>query len=430
MTTASIVGRSLAAQGRRIRRPQHTFQIRSRPWVIQPFLLAPVLPGETMRNLLLQARVVTDPVAHPLIGWWQEYYIFYVKHRDLDERDTLTAMMLDPDQAAPNTATADARYYHAANSPAWAKMCLKRVVEEFFRDEGEAWNDFVIDTMPIASIAQEGIAQSFMLDDDMDTADVAIPVTADIDPGTGGDQPGVYYSQLDAAQRQWIMLRESNLTDMSYEDYLATYGVRPNVEEIHRPELIRYVRSWQYPSNTIDPTDGSPSSAVSWSIAERADKDRFFREPGFVFGVSVTRPKVYLRGQDGVGAGAMTNAVAWLPAILSDDMNASFVKLAADRGPFQTVVTDSDGYWLDVKDLLIHGDQFINFDPSAVTNGSFVDLPTANGALRKYADADDANALFADGDGSPVQYIRQDGIVTMQIAGRLTDTSRRTIDQV
>jgi len=35
-----------------------------------------------VENLLIQSRVVTDPLQNSLIGWWQEYYIFYVKHRD------------------------------------------------------------------------------------------------------------------------------------------------------------------------------------------------------------------------------------------------------------------------------------------------------------------------------------------------------------
>jgi hypothetical protein len=58
--------------------------------------IAPVLPGETMKNLLLQARVVSDPIKNPLIGWWCEFYFFYVKHRDLDDRDVFTEMMVNP----------------------------------------------------------------------------------------------------------------------------------------------------------------------------------------------------------------------------------------------------------------------------------------------------------------------------------------------
>ena len=43
----------LKAAGRVLRSPRHTFQLRQRPFEITPFLLAPVLPGETMKNLLI-----------------------------------------------------------------------------------------------------------------------------------------------------------------------------------------------------------------------------------------------------------------------------------------------------------------------------------------------------------------------------------------
>ena len=54
---------------RKLRSPKHPFSVRAKPFEICPFLIAPVLPGETMTNALLQSRVVSDPIAHPLIGF-------------------------------------------------------------------------------------------------------------------------------------------------------------------------------------------------------------------------------------------------------------------------------------------------------------------------------------------------------------------------
>src|SRR3546814_10510072 len=99
---------------------------------------------------------------------------------------------------------------------------------------------------------------------------------------------------------QWEAMRSMQLTASTFEDWVKTFGVRvpkAEAEESHRPELLRYIREWSYPSNTINPADGTPSSAVSWSVAERADKDRFFSEPGFLFGCAVARPKVYFSKQ-------------------------------------------------------------------------------------------------------------------------------------
>lgn len=116
---------NLPASGRVMRRPKHSFQLRSRPWQIVPFMCAPVLPGETMKNFLHQARVVTDPVKHPLVGWWAEYYWFYVKHRDLAGSDDFQAMVLEygHDMSAYLRASShDTDYYNFLGGVEWTKF--------------------------------------------------------------------------------------------------------------------------------------------------------------------------------------------------------------------------------------------------------------------------------------------------------------------
>lgn len=403
--------------GRNIRRPQHSFNIRYQPYQIQPFLIAPVLPGETMKNLLLQARVVSKPVRNPLIGWWNEYYFFYVKHRDLPERDEFVDMALDPSWTADNvdTASADVKTYFAGNGINWTQKCLDRVVETYFRHEGET--GATLDGMPIAAIGGANWMDSLVLDTDwVNDVDVGIPEVADVDPVTGGSQPGMLASQIDLALQQYELLQSYGLVTQSYEDWLATFGVRKPREEQHEPELIRFVRQWTYPTNTIDPSDGSPSSALSWSISERADKDRFCREPGFLFGVTVTRPKVYLKGQVGSAVWAMRNAVTWLPAVMRHDWRASMTKIAQASGPLTGI---TDDYWFDVKDLLIYGDQFINYALTA-TDANLMDLPVDGTGQRRFALEADIDDLFVGESGGTID---ADGIVTLAIAGAQVDTS-------
>lgn len=407
----------LPRSGRVTRRPQHTFQLKQTPYAIQPFLLAPVLPGETMKNLLMQARVVTDPIKNPLVGWWIEYFFFYVKHRDLNIRDALTDMVLSPAWTAAGagieTVPANAATYFCGNGIDWTAACLERVVEEYFRNDGEAWDDFLIDGLPAASINGNSWLDSVISRADYDGAsgdDVTIN-TAD----------GLTASEVEGAMRMWDIMRANNLTQMSYEDFLRTYGVRaPDAEDPHRPELVRFVREWSYPTNTVNPADGSPSSAVSWSIAERADKDRFFKEPGFLFGVSVARPKVYLSGQKGSAAWCMRNAFTWLPALLQGDPAASLTAIADATGPLGDI-TDATGYVVDVRDILLYGDQFLNFDPAAVgANASALPLPTAGLQKRYPALLADVQALFKTA-GS--EKVRQDGVVSLTIAGSQRDAT-------
>lgn len=395
---------------KRVRRnPKHQFQIRQKPYAITPFLIAPVLPHETLDNLLVQARVVTDPIKNPLVGWWYEQYYFYVKHRDLAIRDELVEMVLDPtyDMSA-NYSVSNVKHYHYSQNTVtgdavdWVAECLDRVVDEYFRDEDEAVNIVTIDGYPAAKIKQNGIYDSLVMDS-------AMPAT----PTIGGSNP----QDLEVAMNTWEFMRMNKLTEMDYEDFLRSYGVRGRaVEDPHKPELIRFIRDWSYPTNTVDPTDGDPSSAVSWVVAERADKARYFPEPGFIFGVSVARPKVYLSGQAGAAVAAMDSAFKWLPAIMRAEPASALREYASGKGPFGSAI--SGGYWIDVRDLLIYGDQFVNYATSD-TDSNFISLPNSDGT-KKYPTEADVDSLF---ESTSFELVRSDGVVSLSIRGSEVDQS-------
>lgn len=408
---------------RRMRRPTHTFHLEHRAFQIQPFLIAPVLPGETLKQALLQVRAVTDPIKNPLIGWHLEHYIFYVKHRDLDDRDEFVDMMTNPawDDANVDVAATTTYNYTYNGAVDWVQKCLNRVTDCYFRDDTEDYSlaAGLLDNLPMAHAAPPGWLDSLTLDAAMTAEDVAV-----LDPA-GTDV--LYASEIAASMRQWELLRAGNLTAQSYEEFLATYGIKTPPEELHIPELIRYSREWQYPSNTIDPTNGTPRSAVSWSVAERADKDRFFKEPGFIFGVTVARPKIYINTQQGAAAGMLNSVYAWLPAVLSDDPMTSFLNMAdaAGGGPLQAHM--STAMWIDVKDLFMYGDQFLNFAVTAGTadgERNVVSIPTAANE-RRYVSDTDIDALFVT--PASLQRVRQDGVVSLQIATTLQDTSHGVI---
>lgn len=405
--------------GRTLRHPRHTFHLWTRPYQIQPFMIAPVLAGETMKNLLLQARVVTDPVANRLIGWWKEYYFFYVKAQHCastpSQQDLIRQMFVDPAaDVAELFGGWEPGYYARGGSISWTARALVQVVEHFFRDEGQPYDLHMIGGMPAAQI----VGNSWM--------DSLQPFTAILedDPTlTVGEDDAITGSEVDKLMEQWTYLRDMNMTDMSYDDYLRSFGVKVRAEDIGAPELLRYVREWQYPSNHIDPANGRASSAVTWSIQERADKDRFFREPGFIVGVSVVRPKQYSVTQRSALAHEMMGAYDWLPAILSADKNSSLRKLPV-AAPLLGDLTEVDLAY-DLRDLFMYGDQFLNWQLSdAVPNpvaANLAHLPWANGRSRYVAEAELVN-LFASGDATKIE---QDGVVSLSILGRQRDNYRR-----
>ena len=407
--TASAI-QAVPQRKRIARRPQYVFNLITRPYQIQPFMIAPVLPGETLQNGLMQSRVVTDPVINRLVGWWKEYYWFYVKHRDLANSAHFQAMMLDADYDLSSIYSAAKTYHYShAGTVDWVGECLTAVVNEYFRDEGD--NPSALDNLPVAKIMDQRWLDSVANEDDFDAPD-------DPEITIGGDGK-VSASEIETAMRNWEFFRANGLTEMSYEDYLSSYGVRlPSVEN-DVPELLRYVRQWQYPISAIDPADGSAANAVVWSMSERMDKPRFFKEPGFVFGVTVARPKLYFGTQNAGAVGLLKNAYAWLPAILTNDPRAALQKITAGaNGPLST---NTDNYWVDLRDVFLYGDQFLNYAvATAITDGAAIAMPTA--ALeKKYPTPAMVDALFAD--ATNADRIREDGVMNLNILGHQVDAT-------
>lgn len=406
--------------GRSLRHPVHNFHLRTRPFTIQPFMIAPVLAGETMKNLLLQARVVTDPLNSKLIGWWTEYYFFYCKARHLDGNEAnMKSLFIDPNfnrSGIRSDASQPYEYYKGTsglNRVNWIERCLRRVVENFFRDDGQAWNSYTLDNLPMAQLVGNNWMDSLQRKSEMIANDPALVVGVD-DTITG--------SEIDKLMEQWEFLRAANFTDMSYEDYISSFGVRTSAEESTSPELIRFVRDWQYPSNTVNATNGSVSTAVSWSIQERADKDRFFREPGFLFGVTVHRPKMYSKQQRTAIVTEMCDAYSWLPALLNGDPASSIREITQANTMLGTSRAIDLVY--DLKDLFLYGDQFLNVDLSgAVTGWNLHSLPAADGVNIRFPLSADIDALFTV--PASAKHVETDGVVKLTIAGAQRETTPR-----
>lgn len=408
------------AQRRGMRMPTHTFYTQEQPFCIHPFFIAPVFPNETLENLSMQCRSVTDPILNPIIGWHREFYFFYVKLTDLQEEVSaqVPGMLIDPNwsglsaitAAQGTTAKRNRTFYPGgATMVDWVELCRRVCVRHYFRDEKDDYNTYV-------AANGEAYAQynhKNWLDSALNDASV---LAVDIDVDGPDANTTIQASEMYDAMMKWQALQINGLMEMTFEQYLETEGVRQPAMELHRPELVRYERDWQYPSNTIDPTNGAARSAVSWSINMRADKKRYFKEPGFLFGLSVTRPKVYVTGIEGTISSALNSQRAWLaPWLRQKGMFSSFVKVPDGQGPLTTASTDTGGYWFDVKDLLRYGEAFLNMDTTTV-NPNKQALSTTWETTHRYpsATADIEDRLFVT--PASAKYVRSDGIVSLRIA--------------
>lgn len=424
-------------QGRTMRRPAHRFAVRTPPWCIQPIAIAPVIPGDTLEGARIQARVASDPLAGKLLGWWTELHLFYVKHRDTADSAKLQAMVLQPTVATGMTTVAGGATatYRLNGKPDYVRLCLNAVVDWYFRDEGEdhTMHTCALNGLPLAKIGTIDWLQSLAK-----TADIT---ATDVDVTTMGG-PDVMASEIEAAMIQYQWLRQNNLVDMTYEDWLATYGVHTAKVQVNRPELLRSYREWSYPTNTVTQGTGAVSSACVWSIAERVDKRRFFAEPGWLLLLSVTKPKVLRTVQPGAAANLMVDAYTWLPAVLRDDPFTSLVAMDTVSGGIPPVTASGGAWTADIKDLLVHGDQFLASCPSVSGGdsvlagagwsgpggatslfGAVAGGDTSTGRLDyPLGTLAERNQLFV-GQTNESSLIQIDGVVSFDIASSVIDTT-------
>jgi len=397
------------------RKPRHTFNLVQYPYEITPFMIAPVLAGETLRNLLLQCRTVSTPLENRLIGHHLEHYFFYVKLRDLADSADIVAMLMD-NGTSVTAAGGDSVYkYVKSGAIDWVGMCLDSIVSKYFRDEGDAGSHVgSVTGLPMAQWTNyQSLFESLIAD-----ASIETDTTADTIP----------YPDSEKEYETWKFLYDMQMTEASFEDYLGTFGVRVDNADEDRPELIRFSKNWTYPTNTVDGATGTINTQVSWSVQERADKDRFLKEPGFVFGVTIARPKLYLSLQTQASVSMLNDALSWMPALMKDKIHSSMKKMQGNAAAFPLSAAstptggglDSDlNYWFDLRDLFIYGDQFVNRTQGEAVNNAVraEDMATFHG--KKYPQS---AALQLIGKDDTLTY-ESDGIVSLNILGTQLDAT-------
>lgn len=417
---------------RTTRRPQHPYNIQTLPFLITPVMLAPVLPGETLTGLMLQAQTWSDPLAGTLknTGWWNEYNVFYVKHRDMPGWEIgvdglgkdLIDMFVNNESLLPeHIQGGNVRWGAAPNGVNFVLPAMQRVVEEYFRDEGETAGAYAY-----AAASHPGL-QGYMKAqiygrgrDDMAQKLTLASAYEDHRQKLDIDGDGQIYvgDEMNRAFTEWAAAHDAGLITMTYQDWMRTYGgeadhgTEPDRVDQHRPEDIDYTREFTYPTNTVEPTTGIASVAVGWRTAYAYRKKHRFEEPGWILVTQTVRPKVYLGNQAGLMASMMTDRNAWLPAVLNAESTVGHRTFAETDGPFSVPFAVS--YMTDMRDLFLYGEQFINYAMVGGTTPGFPALPTATGQRRYMDDASIDNLFSAPATG----VIRSDGMISLSILGR------------
>lgn len=404
----------LAPTSRLTRKPKQKFFVRMRPYEITPFMLAPVLPGETLTNMFGEARIVSTPVVSPLAGTSSELYVFFVSFKALlagstDPGFDIEEMIVDPDNATNSySASAEEIFYqnHTGAGINWTKLCYRRVVETWFRDDGEDLT---------AGVAASGLHLAKFKDLGFYDSSIA---EASLDGATPPDPASDSSFDWERTLIAYEHFRTVTQSDMDLDDWARAFGVNLPSETRQEPELVVQLKDWKYPANTVEPSDGTVNSA--WSFLQKVSglKKRYaFRYPGFLIGLMVHRPKLYIKQQPQAAAHLMNTALTWLPAFMSDMPESSLANYGA------SAFTGGSNAFYDMRDILVHGDQFVNDMDNAWIPLNQV---TTQHAL-EYVDATSINALFNDGGTGSTGELRADGYMNLSIKGMQRDMTPGSI---
>jgi hypothetical protein len=397
-------------RNRSMRRPKHSFLVRSKPHRLVPICLAPVMAGDTLKSASYQARAITSPLASTLSGWHAEFWWFFVRIIDMPDGQAIMEKIISEDEAPQGNDTAKASLYSTGIN--WVERAWTLLLPHYFRDYGESWDSVMDGDLPVVAVRGRSWFDHFTPDDDMPE-----------DEEDATDAENLW--------SKWQVLSRNRLTTMTYEEYLRSQGVKPppNLREpdldLKIPELIRYYRDWQYPVATINPATGVASNAVSWAISDRMDRRRRFAEPGFIIGVATYRPKAYLPiaagtgdtasgiWQAGAASGFLNRAKAWIPPNYVNEPGESLATFPVGTGPLGSSV--SDDYWFDYRNLYLDGDQMVIGAPAGTT------LPRRAAPHWRYPTAAGVSALFA---APATDTVDLEGVAAFQIASRVRRTSR------
>lgn len=406
-----IVNPALSAP-RMTRSPSHSFSVYGRPFQLQPLAIAPVLPGETMTRASFRARVVTDPLVDGLAGWWFETFLFYVKLTDID--DTIGQMFIDPDYSFPaalQRASAEGGVYHSGGNGAdWMVAAMKTIAAHYFWDEGD--EEYVISD-PYIKTKVKGMNWTDSL-----TLESAVTPDGAFSTGEVSDAQ----EQIDAYE----FMRRQRMAEFGFDDYLRQYGVRTELAMERKPELLRYSHAWTYPSNSVSASDGAVRSVASWVVEMTADKDRYFKEPGFIVACGLPRPKVYMRNLKGSPIQLMNTAMHWFPPDFANDAPSSIFKHGNADGIITSAALPADPgdeFLYDLRDLLMYGDQLLT---NQTAGGSYVALPdyTTTAGNKYVADSHiraGATSFFASTVQGTDEKVKMDGVLNLSIKGRQKD---------
>lgn len=379
------------------------------PYGLYPIMSHPVLPGETLQSFTAKLSSLSMPIKHPLAGCWLETWLVYTKFTDLD-RNLGQMFVSDSYSTSGWTAAAKKERFFVENGQIdWLSKITTNFHSNYFVHDGETAQ--TIDGVPLCKLNNSSWYQNAMFE----PTDAAVPTTDASD----------LYEHLQG----WMMLQQMELTELTYEKYLEQYGVTGLNRAQGAPEILRFSRSWVKPTNVVNPANGTPASAWVWNDEIKATKPKRFIEPGFITMFVCYRPKLYVSGFDSSMIGTLWGFSDFFPAYSLADPTAGVKSISSQDTVFSVAGVTNKKILYDTRDLLAHGEQFVNttqhpYRLPVSTGFSNADAATTEQLRGEYPTASDIEALFVTAT-DPSDRCYYEGIAQAVIAGHVGDSTPR-----
>lgn len=379
------------------------------PYGLYPLMTHPVLPGETLQSFSAKLSALSMPIKHPLAGCWLETWLIYTKFTDLDRNLGQMFVSDSFSNAGWTAAASNERYFVRSGQIDWVKKIADNFHQSYFIHDGETAQ--AIDGVPLVKLNNASWYQNAMFE----PADVAVPTTDD----------NTMYQHLQG----WMLLQQMQLTELTYEKYLEQYGAYAVNAQTGMPEILRFSRSWVKPTNIVNAATGVPASAWVWNDEVKADKPKRFTEPGFVTMFAAFRPKLYPANLRASMVGELWGFSDWFPAYNLQDPTAGIKELSSQWAGFVTGGATNKSILYDHRDLLSHGEAFVNttahpYRLPTFTGPTVTDAATTEQIRGEYPSAADIEGLFVTAT-DPQDRVYYEGICQAVISGHIVETTPR-----
>lgn len=267
---------STATSGRRgERRPVFRAALELEPWEITPFCCFPLLPGETLHNVLIDGRFLLNGCVSPLFPWYLDLQMYAVKLSDLDiDFELILKHRGDTGPSGLANSAAAPHLGEAVGGITISGLVYKRICDQFWKTDNVLPNSIVNTDLFIAPVKWRGSSSTHVEGENPD--DFLRP-----------DEILTDAMKIDLLDR-----------DPNWDDILRSYGVVRSAVEAGVPERIMWESMAKFP--VFVQSDAADTIVtryqVLWSIREARLTARgqglFAKEPMAVMGMVTIRPEI------------------------------------------------------------------------------------------------------------------------------------------